>query len=179
MRAVLLLAALLAAQGYTHSSNSSDSLDEVRPHIPCLYQQTHIRKTARSILFTCVSVVAEVVLADMKGPKVHKAKSGRLCNSLYVLQAGTARRLLVTGHKKVGNSSGGGRTCMAEDVCINKFCGNGYDHTANKFPYTVTYSKFPTEHETSFVFDVSPASATMRFLVQAAALQKGTIWPSQ
>ena len=65
------------------------------------------------------------------------------------------RRLLVTGHKRMGNSTGGGRTCMAEDVCINKFCGNGYDHTANKFPYTVTYSKFPTARETKFEFDVS------------------------
>ena len=44
---------------------------------------------------------------------------------------------------------------MAEDVCINKFCGNGYDHTANKFPYTITYSKFPTARETKFEFDVS------------------------
>lgn len=55
----------------------------------------------------------------------------------------------------MGNSTGGGRTCMAEDVCINKFCGNGYDHTANKFPYTVTYSKFPNPRETKFEFDVS------------------------
>lgn len=47
---------------------------------------------------------------------------------------------------------------MAEDVCINKFCGNGYDHTANKFPYTVTYSKFPTQYNTKFEFDVSPSS---------------------
>ena len=45
---------------------------------------------------------------------------------------------------------------MAEDVCINKFCGNGYDHTANKFPFTVTYSKFPTQYNTKFEFDVSP-----------------------
>ena len=44
---------------------------------------------------------------------------------------------------------------MAEDVCINKFCGNGYDHTANKFPYTVTYSKFPTPRETKFEFEAS------------------------
>lgn len=44
---------------------------------------------------------------------------------------------------------------MAEDVCINKFCGNGYDHTANKFPYTVTYSKFPGRDYTKFEFDVS------------------------
>lgn len=45
---------------------------------------------------------------------------------------------------------------MAEDVCINKFCGNGYDHTANKFPYTITYSKFPTDYNTKFEFDVRP-----------------------
>lgn len=46
---------------------------------------------------------------------------------------------------------------MAEDVCINKFCGNGYDHTANKFPYIVTYSKFPTQYNTKFEFEVSKA----------------------
>jgi len=70
------------------------------------------------------------------------------------------RKLLVTGHKRFGNSTGGGRTCMAEDVCINKFCGNGYDHTANKFPYTITYSKFPTKGETTFEFDVCMKACT-------------------
>ena len=69
------------------------------------------------------------------------------------------RKLLVTGHKRIGNAGmGGGRTCMAEDVCINKFCGNGYDHTANKFPYTVFYSKFPAGNSTKFEFDVSISS---------------------
>ena len=77
-----------------------------------------------------------------------------------LLQAYNGRKLLVTGHKRVGNATGGGRTCMAEDVCINKFCGNGYDHTANKFPFTVTYSKFPTQYNTKFEFDVSPSHRT-------------------
>ena len=59
---------------------------------------------------------------------------------------------------------------MAEDVCINKFCGNGYDHTANKFPYTVTYSKFPTARETKFEFDVrAPSMPSMIMSVQGSS----------
>ena len=66
---------------------------------------------------------------------------------------GSKRHLQVTGHKKGGGL--GSKTCMAEDQCINKFCGKGYDHTATKFPYYVNYTKWAWPTEDVFDFRVS------------------------
>ncbi|KAK9813800.1 hypothetical protein WJX73_010289 [Symbiochloris irregularis] len=65
---------------------------------------------------------------------------------------GPKRDLLVTGHKKGGGL--GSKTCMAEDQCINKYCGKGYDHTATKFPYYVNYTKWEWPNEDVFDFRV-------------------------
>lgn len=48
----------------------------------------------------------------------------------------------------------GSKTCMAEDQCISKFCGKGYDHTSQKFPYSVNYTKWAWEGEDVFDFRV-------------------------
>ena len=48
----------------------------------------------------------------------------------------------------------GSKTCMAEDQCINKYCGKGYDHTATKFPYYVNYTKWEWPGEDVFDFRV-------------------------
>lgn len=68
------------------------------------------------------------------------------------LGRGPMRELQVTGHKRSGGM--GSKTCMAEDQCINKYCGKGYDHTANKFPYYVNYTKWEWPGEDVFDFRV-------------------------
>ncbi|KAK9815343.1 hypothetical protein WJX72_002040 [[Myrmecia] bisecta] len=48
----------------------------------------------------------------------------------------------------------GVKTCMAEEQCISEFCGKGYEHTANKFPYTIDYDKTSQPDSTTFIFQV-------------------------
>ena len=55
-------------------------------------------------------------------------------------------------HGKEGSM--GSRTCMAEDQCIAKACGKGYDHTSQKFPYSVNYTKWTWPGEDVFDFRV-------------------------
>ena len=60
-------------------------------------------------------------------------------------------------HGKAGN--GASKTCMAEDQCIDKHCGKGYDHTSSKFPYSINYTKWAWPGEDVFDFRVRPPLA--------------------
>ena len=55
------------------------------------------------------------------------------------------------------NGSLGSKTCMAEDQCIAKHCGRGYDHTSQRFPYSVNYTKWAWPGEDVFDFRVRAA----------------------
>ena len=57
------------------------------------------------------------------------------------------------------------KTCMAEDQCINRYCGKGYDHTATKFPYYVNYTKWEWPGEDVFDFRVSALPHSLRDLL--------------
>ena len=49
------------------------------------------------------------------------------------------------------------RACLAEDICIAKGCGQGYQHDGWKYPYSIWYRKFDGATETKFVFRVRPS----------------------
>ena len=106
------------------------------PHICCSISWDHDNE----VLCTCILFSTSTSLAT--GGKISDMQDS----------GNYTRRMLITGHKR---PSLGSRTCMAEEMCIQKFCGKGYDHTANKFPYTITYDKHATDSETTFEFDVS------------------------
>ena len=81
-----------------------------------------------------------------------------LCDTVNMLQAPVSwqtRRLQVPVAGR--NGSAGSKTCMAEDQCISKHCGRGYDHTSQKFPYSVNYTKWAWEGEDVFDFRVCSA----------------------
>ena len=69
------------------------------------------------------------------------------------------------------NGSQGSKTCMAEDQCISKFCGKGYDHTSQKFPYSVNYTKWAWEGEDVFDFRVRYLHACWAGLIACNPVQ--------
>ncbi|KAK9869001.1 hypothetical protein WJX84_007815 [Apatococcus fuscideae] len=64
---------------------------------------------------------------------------------------GQTRHLMQPQHKKPTFAQ---KSCMAEEVCMNEVCGSGYEHNANKFPYTAEYWKTALEQATAFTFKV-------------------------
>ncbi len=84
---------------------------------------------------------------------------------------GHGRHLLQPQHKKPTFAQ---KSCMAEEVCMTEVCGSGYEHNANKFPYTAEYWKTPMEGATAFVFKVRPQIVCLAVLM--CALSRSGFW---